>query len=84
MIRNGLPDFHNQVESMLAEDNKVVAQVRCTGTHRGKIFGLDPTGKNLSYAGVAIFTIGGHRLMSAWIFDDRYELMRQLGAISEP
>jgi len=84
MIRNAFPDFHNQVESMLAEDSRVVARLQYTGTHRGKIFGIDPTGNHISYAGVAIFTAGGHQLMSAWVLGDRYELMRQLGAISKP
>jgi steroid delta-isomerase-like uncharacterized protein len=84
MIRGAFPDFHNHVESMIAEENRLVARLQYTATHRGRIFGIDPTGNNISYAGVAIFSIGGHQLMSAWVLGDRYELMRQLGAISEP
>jgi steroid delta-isomerase-like uncharacterized protein len=83
-IRNAFPDFHNHVESMLAEDNRVVARLQYTGTHRGKIFGVAPTGKQISYEGVAFFTIGAHQLRSARVLGARYELMRQLGAISEP
>jgi predicted ester cyclase len=49
-----------------------------------KISGVDPSGNHISYAGVAIFAIGGHQLMSAWVLGDRYELMRQLGAILNP
>ncbi len=81
IIRGAFPDFHNRVESMLAEDNRVVARLRYTGTHRGKFFSIAPTGNQISYAGVAIFAIGGHQLMSAWVLGDRYELMAQLGAI---
>jgi|SRR6516225_353763 len=84
MIRDAFPDFHNRIESMLAEDNRVVARLQYTGTHRGKIFGIDPAANHLSYAGVGIFTIGGHQLRSAWVLGDRYELMRQLGALAEP
>jgi steroid delta-isomerase-like uncharacterized protein len=83
-IRDAFPDFHSKVESMLAEDNRVIARLQYTGTHRGKIFGIDPSGQHISYAGVAIFEIGGYQLVSAWVLGDRYELMRQLGAISEP
>jgi steroid delta-isomerase-like uncharacterized protein len=84
MIRGAFPDFHNRVESMLAEDNRVVARLQYTGIHRGKFLGIAPTGNQASYAGVAIFAIGGHQLMSAWVLGDRYELMAQLGAISKP
>jgi steroid delta-isomerase-like uncharacterized protein len=84
MMRGAFPDFHNRVESMLAEDNRVVARLQYTGTHRGKFLGIDPTGNQVSYDGVAIFAIGSHQLMSAWVLGDRYELMAQLGAISKP
>ncbi len=84
MIRGAFPDFNNRIESMLAEDSRVVTRLQYTGTHRGKFFGIDSTGNCVSYAGVAIFAIGGHQLMSAWVLGDRYELMVQLGAISKP
>jgi steroid delta-isomerase-like uncharacterized protein len=84
MIRNAFPDFHNHVELMLAEDNRVVAQVQFKGTHRGPISGVHATGTQIAYEGVAIFAIGARRLMSAWVLGDRYELMRQLGAFTEP
>jgi steroid delta-isomerase-like uncharacterized protein len=84
VIRSAFPEFHNHIHSVLAEDNRVVARVQFTATHRGKIFGIEPTGNQISYAGVGIFTIGDCRLMSAWVLGDRYELMRQLGAILEP
>jgi steroid delta-isomerase-like uncharacterized protein len=83
MVRNAFPDFHNQIERMIVEDNQVVAQLNYTGTHRGEIFGVEPTGNSISYAGVAIFRIGGNQLMSGWVLGDRYELMRQLGAIPQ-
>ncbi|MBV8770938.1 MAG: DUF3565 domain-containing protein [Deltaproteobacteria bacterium] len=83
MVRGAFPDFHNHVESMLAEDNRVVARLKYTATHRGKIFDIEASGNQISYAGVAIFAVGGHQLMSAWVLGDRYELMRQLGAIPE-
>jgi steroid delta-isomerase-like uncharacterized protein len=84
MIREAFPDFHNHIVSMVAEDNRVVARLQYTATHRGKIFDMEPSGNRISYAGVAIFAVGGHHLMSAWVLGDRYELMRQIGAIPEP
>src|SRR5437764_4558256 len=51
LIRDAFPDFHNHVESTLAEDNRVVARLRYTATHRGRIFDIEPSGNLISYAG---------------------------------
>ena len=69
---------------MIAEDNRVVARLKYTAKHPGKIFGIEPAGNHISYAGIGICTIGAQQLMSAWVLGDRCELMRQLSAILEP
>src|SRR5579885_2174581 len=83
-IRTAFPDIHYQVEWMLAEDNRVVARVNCTGTHRAKIFGIEPAGGHFSCVLFDTFTVGGHKLKSAWAIADRHELICQLKAISTP
>lgn len=44
-VRAAFPDFHDQVEDMVAEGDQVVARLTYTGTHLGGIFGLAPTGE---------------------------------------
>lgn len=80
-IQGAFPDFHNRIDDLIAEDNKVVARLTYTGTHNGRIFGVDGTGVKISYAGVAIFSLGGGQLLSGWVLGDRYELMCQIGII---
>lgn len=83
MIQGVFPDFHNRIDDLITEDTKVVARLTYTGTHRGRIFGIDGTGTKVSYAGVAIFTVGGDQLLSGWVLGDTYALMRQLGIIAD-
>lgn len=45
------PDFEISIEDMVAEDDKVVARLTVRGTHRGELFGIEPTGKSMSYEG---------------------------------
>jgi steroid delta-isomerase-like uncharacterized protein len=78
MVHEAFPDFHNAVRQVVAEENTIVARLTYSGTHRGEIFGLAATDRQISYNGVAIFTAGGRQLRSAWVLGDRYELMRQL------
>ena len=41
------PDFSHQIEDLLAEDDKVVARVTYSGTHRREFMGLPATGKQV-------------------------------------
>jgi len=54
-IRAAVPDFHNHVEELIGEGEKVVARLTYTGTHRGELFGFPGTGKGITYQGIAIF-----------------------------
>jgi predicted ester cyclase len=78
IIRQAFPDFYNQIIETIAEDNRVVARLNYSGTHRGRIFEIDATGIKVSYDGVAIFAIGGGQLTSGWVLGDLFALMRQL------
>ena len=37
-VREAFPDFHNEIELLLAEGDRVFAKLRYTGTHLGTIF----------------------------------------------
>jgi len=54
-----LPDFHNQVEDLVAEDHQVVIRLTYAGTHPREMLGLASTGKAVSYGGIAVFRISG-------------------------
>ena len=79
LVRRAFPDFHNAVEDLIAEGNKVVARLTYSGVHQGELFGLAPTGKRVTYARVAIFQINDGKIVSGWVLGDTQGLMRQLG-----
>jgi steroid delta-isomerase-like uncharacterized protein len=77
-VRRAFPDFHNRIEELIAEGDRVVARLTYTGTHQGELFGVGATGRRVSYAGVAIFRIAGGRIVEGWVLGDLYGLVRQL------
>ncbi len=79
MVRAAFSDFHNTIEDLIAEDNKVVARLTYNATHRGEIFGVAPTGKEIEYSGVAIFHIVDNKIVNGWVLGDTPSLMRQIG-----
>ncbi len=79
-VRRAFPDFHNRIEDMIAEGNRLAACLTYTGTHRGEIFDLDATGRKIRYAGVGIFVFRGELISHVWVLGDRLALLRQLSA----
>ena len=77
-VRAAFPDFHNTVEELIAEDDKVAACLTYRGTHIGKIFNIEGTGRSIRYIGAAIFVIRDELIGNAWVLGDRLELLQQL------
>ena len=77
-VRKAFPDFHNTVEELIAEGDKVAACLTYSGTHRGEIFGIDPTLRPIQYIGTAIFVFRDNLITHAWVLGDRLELLQQL------
>lgn len=79
-VRMAFPDWHNRVDDLIAEGDKVVARMSWSGTHGGELFGIAPTGRRVTYVGVAIFQLHNAKIQDAWIVGDTQELWRVLGA----
>lgn len=77
-IRDAFPDFHNHIEEIIATDDRAVARLTYSGTHRGVLFDRPATGRRIEYAGVAMFTMDGERISKVWVLGDLWGLMQQL------
>ena len=79
-VRAAFPDFHNQVDEILAEGDGVMALLTYSGTHMGALYGAAPTGNRVEYGGIAYFRIFEGRISSGLVYGDTIGLMRQIGA----
>jgi steroid delta-isomerase-like uncharacterized protein len=82
-IRAAFPDWHNQIDELIAADHRVVARLTWTGTHRGELFGVPPSGRTVSYVGAAFFRLHQGKINEAWVVGDTQELWRSLGLLPE-
>ena len=55
MFIKAFPDFHETIEDIIAEGDKVWVRFKFTGTHTGEYLGLAPTGKKITVEAVDIF-----------------------------
>jgi len=81
MLRSAFPDFHDTIEHLIAEGDKVVVRVIGHGTHRGELMGISPTGKQVTLTGISIFRFAGGKLIERWNNTDDLGLMQQLGVV---
>jgi predicted ester cyclase len=75
LVQAAFPDFH-RVEETVVESDRVFACLTYRGTHRGELFGISPTGRTVTYAGAAVFTIGEGKIERGWVLGDALGLLR--------
>lgn len=83
-VQRAFPDFHNNMECLVAEEQSVPAHLTYRGTHHGQIFGVAPTKKSIQHAGAAFFRISDGQVSEGWVLGDLLTLLRQLGTHQLP
>jgi predicted ester cyclase len=79
--RAGFPDFHFRIEDVIVQGNTVAMRVPFTGTHQGRFWGLEPTGKKIDVTETLIFRIEDGLIAEMWEDFDEYGMRLQLGLI---
>ena len=75
------PDWHETIEDIIAEGDKVWVRLAYTGTHTGEFMGLAPTGKKITSKAVDIYRIVNGKLAEYWNVTDMVNIFKQIGAI---
>ncbi len=81
MIFKSFSDFHETIEDIIAEGDKVWVRIKTSGTHTGEFLGLAPTGKKFTETSVDIFRIVNGKLVEGWNVTDELDFLKQLGVI---
>lgn len=76
---DGFPDLHISIDQLLAVGDKVVGVFTFTGTHKGELFGVTPTGKSISVRQIAIYRLENGQVVDEWEISDQLGLMQQIG-----
>jgi len=77
----GFPDYHETIEDIVAERDKVWVHFKVTGMHTGEYLGLAPTGKKVTYTGVGIWRIVDGKVVERKSVRDMLDFLGQLGVI---
>ena len=79
MFRTAFPDWHSELHALIAEDDIVVERFTASGTQRGELMGVAPTGKHIELQGINIFRVRDGKITERWGRLDELALLQQLG-----
>jgi steroid delta-isomerase-like uncharacterized protein len=74
-------DGHWDVQELQSSGDRVVARWVGSGTHRGELMGVEPTGKPIAVDAISIFRIAGGKIAEEWTVWDALGLLQQVGAV---
>lgn len=80
-FRTAFPDLKLEVETQIAEGDRVANHIRMTGAHRGEFQGIPPTGKRVEVTFSNVMTFRNDKIVEIWGYLDAVSLMQQLGVI---
>jgi steroid delta-isomerase-like uncharacterized protein len=84
MFLTGFPDLHITTEDLVSVGDKVALRLTVRGTQEGELFGIPPTGKQVTVALLEIHRLAGGRIAEQWVVMNALGMMQQLGAIPAP
>jgi len=79
MIRKAFPDTHQTIEDMVAEGDMVAHRYTWTGTFKGEMMGIAPTGKKLTITMAGFTRFAGGKQVEGWAYGDMLAFYQQLG-----
>lgn len=84
VLNPGIPDLDLPIETVVAEGNKVLVQLRVKGTHGGEMLGIPATNKKLDVQVMDLFKISeeGGVIVEHWALLDNLQMLKQLGVES--
>jgi steroid delta-isomerase-like uncharacterized protein len=78
--RAALTDYRCEIVECIAEDDRAFARMWFHGRHTGPFRGFEPTGREVGWAGAALFRFAGGVITEAWVLGDLAGLHALLAA----
>lgn len=73
------PDVHITIHDMVQQPGKIAVRAEISGTHLGELFGIAPTGKQVSFRLHEFHTMANGLVTTTWHMEDWFGLFLQLG-----
>lgn len=79
-IHAALANYTCLIDDLIATERRAAARMTFKGIHRGRFFGVEPTGRDIVWAGGAFFSTDGTQIVDLWVLGDVDSVKTQLNA----
>jgi steroid delta-isomerase-like uncharacterized protein len=83
-MKAGFPDLRMDIDSMIAEGDRVVVFSTMKGTHQGEFMGIPATGKSVAVPVADMVRFQDGKAAEHWGVTDGGMMMQQLGLVEAP
>jgi steroid delta-isomerase-like uncharacterized protein len=77
-VHAALENFTCTIDELIATDDRAAARMSFHGRHRGTMFGIAATGRDINWSGAAFFKISDGMIAELWVLGDIEAVRRQL------
>ncbi|HMD89956.1 MAG TPA: ester cyclase [Anaerolineaceae bacterium] len=77
-FRQAMPDYHMQIDLMVADDNQVVGRFTQSGTHTGEdLMGMKASGRKATWTEIGVLRIKDDKIVQSWYEADMLSMIQQ-------
>lgn len=80
-FRAAFTGIETEVPVLVADGDYVAARWIVSVDHTGPFAGVAPTGRRVTFDGVALYRMQGGRIAETWLYADEMALLGQIGAV---
>lgn len=81
LLRGAFPDLKFEIRNIFSNDDFVFIHSTMTGTHKGSLFGIKPTGNKVTVNQMQVEKIKNGKIIEHWRQSDDLGMLKQLGQI---
>jgi predicted ester cyclase len=83
-MRTAFPDLKADLAVMVADEDSIAFAYTLSGTHKGPLMGIPPTGKKVSIRGMQLSKFRDGMMVERWGSSDQLGMLQQLGVATIP
>ena len=74
-------DMEFEVPAIVADEDQVAARFIVRATHASDALGVPPTGKRVTFSGMALYRMRDGRIAETWLYPDNVSVLEQVGVL---
>jgi predicted ester cyclase len=81
---NALPDVQAVEQDVIESGDKVVLRLVVDATHKGELWGIQGTGRHLTWDATITYRIQGDKIVEQWAAEDWTAILQGMGVFTPP